>query len=179
MGILSLEMSLNHFHKHNLRHLPRFPDFFVTFRILSPSSGNLVLLERILRNQDYLLNNVDTRTRFQEYELKRQETRNNFELLSNPRFSCYHSIPLSCRLKPFPANESLMAGLVSSVPLFLFDCLEHWWCAVRFVKGMIQRERDSNKELVNRTSVGNLSTVQESKAKEVPEFDFLLLWLSS
>ena len=25
-----------HFHKHNLRHLPRFPDFFVTFRILSP-----------------------------------------------------------------------------------------------------------------------------------------------
>ena len=28
-----------HFHKDNLRHLPRFPDFFVTFRILS-SSGN-------------------------------------------------------------------------------------------------------------------------------------------
>ena len=26
---------LNHFHKDNLRHLPRFPDFFVTFRILS------------------------------------------------------------------------------------------------------------------------------------------------
>merc|ERR1712051_328642 len=25
------------FHKHNLRHLPRFPDFFVTFRILSSS----------------------------------------------------------------------------------------------------------------------------------------------
>ena len=24
-----------HFHKDNLRHLPRFPDFFVTFRILS------------------------------------------------------------------------------------------------------------------------------------------------
>jgi len=23
------------FHKDNLRHLPRFPDFFVTFRILS------------------------------------------------------------------------------------------------------------------------------------------------
>ena len=31
-----------HFHKHNLRHLPRFPDFFVTFRIFSPSSGLLV-----------------------------------------------------------------------------------------------------------------------------------------
>ena len=28
---------LKHFHKHNFRHLPRFPDFFVTFRILSPS----------------------------------------------------------------------------------------------------------------------------------------------
>ena len=26
----------NQFHKDNLRHLPRFPDFFVTFRILSP-----------------------------------------------------------------------------------------------------------------------------------------------
>ena len=41
-----MEMSLNHFHKHNLRHLPRFPDFFVTFRILSPSSGNLVLFRK-------------------------------------------------------------------------------------------------------------------------------------
>ena len=30
------------FHQHNLRHLPRFPDFFVTFRIFSPSSGLLV-----------------------------------------------------------------------------------------------------------------------------------------
>ena len=31
----------NHFHKHNLRHLPRFPDFFVTFRILSPVQDSL------------------------------------------------------------------------------------------------------------------------------------------
>ena len=44
--IVGMEMSLNHFHKHNLRHLPRFPDFFVTFRILSPSSGNLVLFRK-------------------------------------------------------------------------------------------------------------------------------------
>jgi len=29
-AVITLEMSLNHFHKHNLRHLPRFPDFFVT-----------------------------------------------------------------------------------------------------------------------------------------------------
>ena len=28
------------FHKDNLQHLPQFPDFFVTFRILSILSGN-------------------------------------------------------------------------------------------------------------------------------------------
>ena len=55
-----LEMSLNHFHKHNLRHLPRFPDFFVTFRILSPSSGRFLCLsfgqkKRILKNGSQFL----------------------------------------------------------------------------------------------------------------------------
>ena len=51
-SIITLEMSLNHFHKHNLRHLPRFPDFFVTFGILSPSSGNLVFLFLFLAPED-------------------------------------------------------------------------------------------------------------------------------
>ena len=51
----------NHFHKHNLRHLPRFPDFFVTFRILSPSSGNLEIhqLLGLTWNSIYEQNNRD------------------------------------------------------------------------------------------------------------------------
>ena len=34
-------LGIEHFHKDNLRHLPRFPDFFVTFRILSPVKTTL------------------------------------------------------------------------------------------------------------------------------------------
>ena len=36
--------SVNHFHKDNLRHLPRFPDFFVTVPTLNPRTcdGNEV-----------------------------------------------------------------------------------------------------------------------------------------
>ena len=34
-------LGIEHFHKDNLRHLPRFPDFFVTFRILSPKDEPL------------------------------------------------------------------------------------------------------------------------------------------
>ena len=36
---LGMEMSSLQFHKDNLRHLPQFPDFFVTFRILSTLNG--------------------------------------------------------------------------------------------------------------------------------------------
>ena len=54
--IISVE---SHFHKHNLRHLPRFPDFFVTFRILSPSSGHSLFINtwpaRELRQQELVM----------------------------------------------------------------------------------------------------------------------------
>ena len=38
-------LGIEHFHKDNLRHLPRFPDFFVTFRILSPKDEPLAACE--------------------------------------------------------------------------------------------------------------------------------------
>ena len=36
LHLVTLVSDREHYHKDNLRHLPRFPGFFVTFRILVP-----------------------------------------------------------------------------------------------------------------------------------------------